>query len=497
VDKKIKAVAVYVRKSREEETEETLNRQQAVLIDLCEKNNWSWELFKEVGSSQEYEEREELQKVLQKVQVFHYDAVVVADLDRLSRNTIHFGQIKLILVNAGVKVVTPSKIFDFSNESDDMFSDFMSVIAKSEYQQIKKRLVRGTRQSAKGGNWLGKRVPVGYKYNHVTKKLEPSEDAPVIRRMFELYMEGMSTKDIAFKFSHENVTTSVGLSWSPSGVSRLLNNIVYAGHSLYGRTTQKKVNGKRETKKTDKEQQILVMNTHEPIVGQEEWNHIQEIKEKRNSRPPSLKLGKHTFSGLIQCGKCGAIHSFQSARGKKRISSCQTRHYNEDLTFYSMCENSGSNFEPFEMLFYSELGTYADKLQYYIDQIKLADNGKTVNHDHEIDSLKRQIQKLEQSVKRVQQGFVAGIFDEVEASKQIKQLKNQIETLKSQIEELENQKDSNEYDFIQQTINSMKDFLNGRYNMSEREKNEILTEFVESIIYTKIGKEIELEIVWR
>jgi DNA invertase Pin-like site-specific DNA recombinase len=86
MEKKISKVAVYVRKSREEETEETLNRQQAVLIDLCEKNKWSWELFKEVGSSQELEEREELQKMLEKVNLFYFYAVVVADLDRLSSN---------------------------------------------------------------------------------------------------------------------------------------------------------------------------------------------------------------------------------------------------------------------------------------------------------------------------------------------------------------------------------------------------------------------------
>lgn len=150
--------------------------------------------------------------------------------------------------------------------------------------------------------------------------------------MFKLYLEGMSTKDIAFKFDHENVVTSIGLIWTPAGVSRTLNNPVYAGHLLYGKTTQKKVNGKRVTKKTKKEEQILVENTHEALIFQEDWEQVQVIKEKRNSRPPSLKLGKHKFSGLIVCGICGGVQSFQTSRGnKKRISSCQTRHYNEDI----------------------------------------------------------------------------------------------------------------------------------------------------------------------
>ncbi|MDQ0197467.1 recombinase family protein [Neobacillus ginsengisoli] len=498
IEKKVSKVAVYVRKSREEETEETMNRQQAVLIDLCEKNNWSWELFKEVGSSQDLAEREELQKMLEKVNLFYFDAVVVADLDRLSRNVIHFGQIKMLLVNAGVLVVTPSKTFDFSNESDDMFSDFMSVIAKSEYQQIKKRLVRGTRQSAKQGNWLGKKNPVGYKYNKETKKLEPSKDAPVIKKMFKLYLEGLSIKDIAFKFDHENVVTTIGLIWTPAGVSRLLNNPVYAGHSLYGKTTQRKVEGKRVTKKTKKEEQILAENTHEALISQEDWEQVQAIKEKRNFRPPSLKLGKHKFSGLIICGICGGVHSFQTSRGnKKRISSCQTRQYNGDMTQYSVCPNKGANVSEFEKLFYTELGQYADKLEEYVKLIKGADKGKIVNREGEIDTKRKQIQKLEQSVKRVQHGFIMEVFSESEAQQQIKQLKDQIQGLEEQIEQLRNQEESNHLDFVEITLNKIRKVLTGGEQLSEVEANDILRDYIEAIFYTKTGNNIEIEIVWK
>ncbi len=365
----ISNVAVYVRKSREDETDETLNRQQAVLTDLCERNGWNYELYKEVGSSQDLD-RPVLQAMLGKVSTFHFDAVVVADLDRLSRNVIHFGQIKLLLVNASVPVITPSKTFDFSNESDDMFSDFMSVIAKSEYQQIKKRLVRGTRQSAKQGNWVGGKVPIGYRYNRETKRLEKTKDAPVIKQLFDLYVSGKSTKDIAFQFTHENVVTSVGMIWTPAGVARLLNNIAYAGHSLYGKT--KTENGKRSVK-TDKDVQILVENTHEPIVSEETWEKIQQIKSTRNTRPAALKLGKHKFSGLIRCGKCGAIHSFQTSKyGRKRIASCQTRHYSLSLDKYTMCENSGSNIEPFEKLFFAHFKEYVVQLEQYLDLINEA-----------------------------------------------------------------------------------------------------------------------------
>ncbi len=492
--KDISTVAVYVRKSREDETDETLNRQQAVLVELCIRNGWNYKLFKEVGSSQDLD-RLELQAMLGKVSTFHFDAVVVADLDRLSRNVIHFGQIKLLLVNASVLVVTPSKIFDFSNESDDMFSDFMSVIAKSEYQQIKKRLVRGTRQSAKQGNWVGSKVPIGYKYNPETKHLELTEDAPVIKRIFDLYVEGKSTKDIAFQFTHENEATSVGMIWSPAGIARILNNTAYAGHSLYGKT--KSENGKRSVK-TDKDMQILVENTHDPIVDIGTWEQVQQIKSTRNTRPAALKLGKHKFSGLIRCGKCGSIHSFQTSKyGRKRIASCQTRLYADSLNKYTMCENSGSNMEPFEKLFFTYFKKYVIQLEQYLDLIKQVDPKDNKSSEREITTKGKQVKKLQNDIKRIQQGFIMEIFTEQEAHLQIKQLKEQIELLETQIQTLEKQEVFSEADHIEMVLNNMKQFLEGVDEMEEREANNILTEFVDTILYTKTSSEIELDMVMK
>lgn len=82
-----------------------------------------------------------------------YDAIVVADQGRLSRNTGHFGTIKEILANYGVLVVTETKTYDYNRADDDLVSDFESVISKQEYMAIKRRLIRGRIQSVKSGNW--------------------------------------------------------------------------------------------------------------------------------------------------------------------------------------------------------------------------------------------------------------------------------------------------------------------------------------------------------
>ena len=45
----------------------------------------------------------------------------------------------------------------------------------------------------------------------------------------------------------------------------------------------------------------------------------------------------------------------------------------------------------------------------------------------------------------------------------------------------------------------MKKFLSGKDNafMREEEKNDILNDFLEAIVYTKVDKEIKLKAVWK
>lgn len=499
MEREIKKVSIYVRKSREEETDDALKRQQSVLKELCEKNDWQYDLYKEVGSSQDID-RPELQKMLNRIKLFEYDGVVVADLDRLSRSTIHFGQIKEMLISVGCLVITPNKVYDFTKQDDDLFSDLQSVLAKNEYQTIKRRLVRGVRQSAKDGNWLGKKSPIGYVYNRNTKRLQKSEDAPVIRRLFDEYLNGMSTKDIAHKFTIENVTTTVGMIWTPSGIARLLRNPVYKGDSLYGKTTTK--NGKRSIK-TSPEEQIIVENTHEGIITKEEWETVQKIKAERYSKPIALGANKRRFSGLIKCQLCDRTHSFQSARNKRmRINSCQTRIYSKEQDKYEMCKNGGMNVADFEKIFYRLFEREIDKIKEYRELITNSNQDK-IEKDYKSDivSLEKQIKKLTQDIKRVQQGFVAQIFTEQEAQEQIKNYNLQIKNSKTQIEELKVLENDSSIDFLDVIINKMEMFIQGKDTMEEKEANRILRELIDAIYYKKVNDHedgvVKIDIHWK
>ena len=85
----IKKVALYLRKSREEENEtkeETLARHEKMLIDYCKRNNLHIvAVYKEVVSGENIANRPEMQRLLEDVDAGLYDGVVCIEIERLSR----------------------------------------------------------------------------------------------------------------------------------------------------------------------------------------------------------------------------------------------------------------------------------------------------------------------------------------------------------------------------------------------------------------------------
>lgn len=498
--KKIKHVALYPRKSRD--NSESLEGQIASLIEYCERYEWEYEIFKEEGSaSSEDWDRKELQRMIKLIKKQHFDAVVVTEQSRITRAD-EFPKFRDILVEANCLFITTqtNSVYDYTKPEDEFVSDIMSAVAKQEIAFAKLRLKRGTIQSAKKGNWLGKKRPIGYDYDKTTKRLVPNEDASVIQRMFQEYIDGYSTKEIAHRFTNEGVTSKAEMIWSPAGVARILSNVAYAGHSLFGATTQKKdkVTRKRITKKTSEDEQILVKNTHTPIVSQKVWDRVQQLKEERNSRPIPLKMAKRKYSGLIKCQLCGRTHSFQHSKGGKlRISSCLTRYYNDDLTSYTVCENGSGNVEQFEKLFFALFKKYINELETYYSEIEKVDKPNQEDAHNRIAFLEKQIKKVQGDIKRVQKGYVMEIFTEEEAQAETKAYKTQIANMEKELEELKQKDVESDSDYLKGVIDKLNAFMIGHDEMPEAQANEILKQYIEAIKYKKVDSEMEIEVVWK
>ena len=70
----------------------------------------------------------------------------------------------------------------------------------------------------------------------------------------------------------------------------------------------------------------------------------------------------------------------------------------------------------------------------------------------------------------------------------------QIKNLESVLLDLEHQEQESESLQIEKVLENLRKFMQGKSEMNEREQNDILHEFIDKIVYSKNGKNAEVEI---
>ena len=228
---------MYLRKSRmdtdyeEISITETLSRHRITLEKLCKSKRLHVdEVLEEVVSGESLTARPQMMRLLEMVSTGAYAGVVCMDIERLSRgSSMESGYIMQILQVNGCKIVTPGKIYDLQNESDEQFTDMKFMFSRYELKTITIRLVRGRNQSASEGKFMGSMAPYGYRAYKLPGEKGNSlmvipEEASVVRMIFGMYgLQGMGYNAIAYRLNDMHIPARKG-QWSQTSVANILTN---------------------------------------------------------------------------------------------------------------------------------------------------------------------------------------------------------------------------------------------------------------------------------
>ena len=105
------------------------------------------------------------------------------------------------------------------------------------------------------------------------------EEAEIVRKIFDLYIQGNGVRKIKKYLESHGIKTVTGKDeWSTSTIDRMLSNEKYAGDVLMQKTyTPDYLTGKKE-KNCGQVEMYLVENAHEPIIEREIFDKVQKIK---------------------------------------------------------------------------------------------------------------------------------------------------------------------------------------------------------------------------
>ena len=316
---------IYLRKSRKDRDLElatgsvdTLERHRRALLTLAEQRHLPIAgIFEEVVSGDTIAERPEMQKLLAAVETGNYAGVLVMEVPRLARgNTRDQGTVAETFQYTNTKIITPDKVYNPSDESDEEYFEFGLFLSRREYKAINRRLQRGRLASLQEGKYIGGTAPYGYEKVKLTGQRGYSlrivpEEAEVARRIFTLYASGNSRLgggSIARLLNMEEISAPGGGSWSPGSVRDILRNPVYAGFVRWSHrpAERKMVSGRVVESHPVSGDALLVKGLHEPIISPIQFEAAQATLNARRRTPvPGGRQLSNPLAGLVYCSVCG------------------------------------------------------------------------------------------------------------------------------------------------------------------------------------------------
>nr|WP_325305547.1 stage V sporulation T C-terminal domain-containing protein [uncultured Oscillibacter sp.] len=341
-------IAGYCRISVDEELDRentSIENQKAILADFVkQKFPGSTLTFYEDRdrSGYTFDQRPGYQAMRRELMSHQKDILIIKDFSRFSRRNGR-GLVELEdLRDAGVRIISVGENVDFPNDDDWLKIQFYFMINEMPVTDTSKKVKAVIKRRQQDGRWICA-APYGYIVNKRQEfEIVPTE-AEIVRRIFQLYIDGWGYKKIANQLTDEGVPTprmaerdrkeaageeyrrAVKSAWAIVTVQGILDNDFYIGTLRQGKYTRKKINGKEC--KRDELEHIVIEHHHQEIVDYRTFATAKALREARSTAHyRGQKKYDNVYSGFLECGDCGSPMFAMSRRDIKDAYRCGEYH---------------------------------------------------------------------------------------------------------------------------------------------------------------------------
>lgn len=401
-------VLEYDRKSRTDDplmtVDEILEKHGKILEEYASKNLGGpipeENKYKEVGSGESIDSRPEMLRLLRAVESPAVKAVIVVDVQRLSRGDLEdAGRLIKILRYTNTYVITPMKTYDLRDEYDrDAFERELK--RGNEYlEYFKKIQARGRLASVKEGNYIGSVAPFGYNRTIIKdgKKdchtlIENKEEANVVRMIFDWYCnDDIGVTAICRRLEEMGIKTKNGCkTWKPSIIFSILENMHYIGYVRWNWRKTIKIIEDQEIKKlrpkAKVDEYLIFAGRHDPIISEELFTKAQKIKGNRHRTKRNTSL-KNPLSGIMFC-KCGSKMGYNTYRKNGEEYAPPKLVCNNQVH----CKSGSADF--YEIMEYV-CGALRESIDDFTVMVDNEDDNSTKLHLHLIKDLEKKLKDLE------------------------------------------------------------------------------------------------------
>ena len=287
--------------------------------------------------------RDEQNRLIRDCKKGKIDRIIVKSVSRFARNTRELLVTLRMLKEIGVSVYFEEQGIDTDKINMEMIVAFPGMAAQQESETISGNM-RWSYQKRIGSGEFNCTYPA-YGFSLVKGKLEINEsEAYVVRRIFNLYLQGIGMQRIANLLNEENIPRRKETQkWHCSTVKYVLNNERYMGDAILQKSYTTETLPFRKRRNNGEFPKVYVENSNPPIVSREVYQTAHKLQEERAVHRCS-RHSTYPLSKMLRCPDCGRAFRRQFVAGKaywlcagKAAGStdCKNRRVKEDKVYES------------------------------------------------------------------------------------------------------------------------------------------------------------------
>ena len=336
-----KLTALYERLSHDDDLmgeSNSISNQKQMLSEYAESHGLTPYIhFTDDGISGTRFDRPGFVSMMDAIKAGQIGTVIIKDMSRLGRDYLMVGQIQEMLRQKQVRLIAINDGHDSLNGDDD-FLPFRNIMNEWYAKDTSKKIRSTFKAKGNSGKHVASTTPYGYLKDPDNKEhwIVDEEAAQVVRRIFQMTMDGYGPYQIAKKLKEDQVEIpavhmarhGAGLwqgrvdeikdpyAWGSSTVAGILKKREYLGHTVNFKT--RKHFKDKKSHYVSEDNWTVFEDTQEAIIDQETFDNVQRIR-KNVRRYPDGWGEAHPLTGLMYCADCGAKMYVHRVNNGKRI----------------------------------------------------------------------------------------------------------------------------------------------------------------------------------
>ncbi len=284
-----KKVAAYARVSKDtERLLHSASAQVSYYSELIQKNpEWEYAgVYVDCGITGTITyKRDEFKRMLTDCEAGKIDIILTKSISRFARNTVDLLETVRHLKSIGVEVRFEKERINSFSEDGELMLSLLASFAQEESRSISENVKWGIHKRFKSGEiGVANKHILGYQYDEEQKKyIIIPEEAESVRWMFQMYIDGVTLRDIADNLNNAGIRTILGNDFQEASVRQLIFNEVYAGDIRRQKCYVSDPIKKDKIPNRGELPQYYMTDCHEAIIDRETYAKVKAEMERRAS----------------------------------------------------------------------------------------------------------------------------------------------------------------------------------------------------------------------